>query len=305
MKAFVIGANSFLGQTLVRDLLHHGHQVYAPVENLSKLERPWISIDWVKPESYVEYVRDSDVIYDLTLHTLSGIMRFWTIKNIQQRRLYHLDKLLSVLPTEKIKAYIYCSSVLAFGNHSYRWVDEKTTLNPIGYARVEAPVYAILERYAALYDFPLVTAFPGWVYGGGGWFLDLIRKIRINQCPIYGTLQNYWSLIHVQDAADLLMHLGEFFPVGEKVILADYEPVLLGTLIKFLTGCFKKQLDVPALGWWHKFYFSNVQLQSLNSSVRAKNTKMLHLLGGQLEHPDFKEGIAYTLSRIAEKEMVW
>jgi nucleoside-diphosphate-sugar epimerase len=87
------------------------------------------------------------------------------------------------------------------------------------------PALDRVEGYG-LAGLPIVTAVPGYVYGNGSWFRDLVMEPvlagrRVLQCGNGGP---FVSFIHVHDCVRALVHLVDHGTSGGRYFLVNSEP---------------------------------------------------------------------------------
>jgi nucleoside-diphosphate-sugar epimerase len=103
---------------------------------------------------------------------------------------------------------VYVGGTLAYGSHGEAPVTEETPITPTSfsreYHRAEVPWLAA-QRHN---DVAVVVARPAWVLGPGAWFETFYRRVIAAEgaVPLYGTGDNWMSIIHVEDCAGLIHH---------------------------------------------------------------------------------------------------
>jgi nucleoside-diphosphate-sugar epimerase len=109
---------------------------------------------------------------------------------------------------------VFVGGTLAYGSHGEAVVTEETELSPVSFSRDYHAAEVPWLQARAGDDAPLIIARPAWVLGPGSWFETYygrpIREERI--VPLYGEGANWMSLVHVEDAAGLLLHLARRAP---------------------------------------------------------------------------------------------
>ena len=134
--------------------------------------------------------------------------------------------LLDVLDPEVVKRVVYVSGTSYYGNLGLEPHDESATPVPRGWGPYVAGAIEALARDLDR-GLPIVTAFPGYVYGDGSWFREYIlaplsRGQRIN--TIAGR-SRFGSPIHVHDCARAIAHLFDHGKVGERYFVVDDRPI--------------------------------------------------------------------------------
>ena len=106
---------------------------------------------------------------------------------------------------------IYVSGTLVYGDRGDMDVDENASVNPTAFAReyirAEYP-WMDVQRDGAL---PVTIVRPPWVVGPGSWFhAHYVRPaLRDRGVPLYGSGDNWMTLLDVEDCAGAIVHLAE------------------------------------------------------------------------------------------------
>ncbi len=132
---------------------------------------------------------------------------------------------------------VLVAGTLAYGPSPNTEVDEAHALNPAGFAREyaqgEAPVLQALQAGRL----PVQIMRPAWVYGPRSWlqgfYLEPMR--REGFVPLYGTGENWMSLIHVEDAAAWIVGLAQTAPAGATYNLVSGAPIRQAELAELLS----------------------------------------------------------------------
>lgn len=120
------------------------------------------------------------------------------------------------------KPFVYTSGVWVLGNTGDKIADESAPLNPAALvAWRPAAERMVLE--SARKGVRAIVVRPAVVYGrGGGILADFSRSARDNGAARYvGTGENRWSVVDVDDLADLYLRAFEKAPAGTLLHAAD------------------------------------------------------------------------------------
>jgi nucleoside-diphosphate-sugar epimerase len=103
---------------------------------------------------------------------------------------------------------IYVGGTLAYGTRGDEPVTEQTPVAPTSFSRDYYKAELPWARALRGSDAPVIVARPAWVLGAGSWFEVYYRRFLQAEraVPLYGTGENWMSLIHVEDCAGLLHH---------------------------------------------------------------------------------------------------
>jgi nucleoside-diphosphate-sugar epimerase len=115
------------------------------------------------------------------------------------------------------KAFVYTSGVWVYGSAPPgRLLDEGSPPDPVGFLAWRPGLEA--EVLAAAATIRTVVIRPGMVYGRGGGPLTQFAAMAKDGVPRYvGDGENHWSLVHVDDLAELYALAVERAPAGTLV----------------------------------------------------------------------------------------
>jgi len=206
--ALVLGGSGFLGAPLVRRLCAAGVRTTCLVHRTplsvaaagvlrGSLDRfPWRTLEADAP----------DVIFHLARIAGRGGIRgaVTRVRNrVANERLF-----VALASCARPPLLVFVGGTLAYGSHGDEPVTERTPLAPTSFSRdyhtAEVPWLRALRGN----DAPVIVARPAWVLGPGAWFEVFYRRFLREEraVPLYGSGDNWMSLVHVDDCAGLLEH---------------------------------------------------------------------------------------------------
>jgi nucleoside-diphosphate-sugar epimerase len=234
----ILGASGYLGSAYARHLQAAGGWMSCLVHNSmlpedlapqrvfhgSLLTFPWRKLEQEPPQSIVHFAR------------ISGPGR-------HGRR---LAAALSALANKRLLSWIekqaqpprliLVAGTLAYGAAAAAIVDEDHALQPAGFARQYALGEAPILRALAAQKTPIQIMRPAWVYGPRSWLRSFyfmpMRERRV--VPLYGSGDNWISLIHVEDAAALIHFLSLERVPGQTYNLICGDPIRQADLAEML-----------------------------------------------------------------------
>jgi len=255
MTAFVTGAAGFVGAELVQVLIAQGHQVFGLVHSQEGAER-------VRRAGAVAVVGDlleagawqdhavADWVFHLGPHPLHGprVTRR-RAASIADARVRMDANLLDAVVAGSTRRVIYVSDASCYGPTGPRPLTEDEPRRPSAWGRRLTPALDRLDGYA-IAGLPIVTAFPGWVYGNGSWFRDrVVDPILTGGRVLHFGARGPWiSPIHVHDCARALVHLAERGEAGSRYFLVNNDPACLSDLpasFARLAGCRLRRWRIP------------------------------------------------------------
>jgi nucleoside-diphosphate-sugar epimerase len=224
MDVFLTGATGYIGSTIVTALQRTGHTVTGLAhadEDIPILEQRGIRVlrgDLYDGASLAQGVRSTDgVIHaantgglDMALAEQSAI-----------------SAILSTLEGTS-KPFLYTQGGWDYGDTAGAVTTEESPFRPIGFFAWR-PVLAQRILDAAARGVRTVVISPALVYGhAGGLPAGFVQSARQGGAARYiGTGDNHWTLVHVEDLADLYVRALERAPAGSTFIAAADPPFLV------------------------------------------------------------------------------
>lgn len=199
-KVFLTNASGYIGKAVAKAALQKGHTVTAlarspeATQKLEKIGVQPVHGDLKAPEKYLDAVRQADVVIHTAATNDEDFGKYDTLT---------VDSIIDALKGSN-KKFIYTSGTWVLGNTGDIIADEQTPYEPLPFvawrAENEQKVVAAAQQGVAS-----VVLRPVIVYGGAeGIIENLIQQAqktaRVNY--IDGG-QNYWSLVHIDDLAEL------------------------------------------------------------------------------------------------------
>jgi nucleoside-diphosphate-sugar epimerase len=211
MKAFVTGGTGFIGSSLIRELLAHGHTVTALVRTFERARQlprgvRALPADITKPDLFTHALRGHDIVFHLAGVVQIGVKP----KDRARMQRINVDGARTVLEAAleaRVPKIVYASSNVVYGDTHGAVVDENhhpaLTEFESHYQRTKhlahCEVAAPLQQRGA----PLVIAMPGAVYGPGDLspMRRVLRRLARGRLPVMIGPDNARSWTYVEDAA--------------------------------------------------------------------------------------------------------
>ena len=136
--------------------------------------------------------------------------------------------LLDAVAGGSTRRIVYVADACCYGPTGCRSITEDEPSRPSAWRRGLTPALDRLDGYIAA-GLPIVTAFPGWVYGNGSWFRERVMKpvLAGGRVLQFGKTGPLVSPIHVHDCARALVHLAQRGEAGGGYFLVNDDPVRL------------------------------------------------------------------------------
>lgn len=220
MKLFVTGATGYIGSAVVEKLLAAEHEV----TGLARSEEAARKLAAAGAHSWPGDLHDAESLARAAREAEGVIHIASTGKpDAPQADAEAVAAILDALEGTA-KPFIYTSGVWVLGNTNDNVADEETQLDPTPLVAwrpaIEQRVLDAAERGVRS-----IVLRPGMVYGrGGGSVGEMVQEGREKGIVHFvGTGENRWTLIHVDDLADLYVKALELAPAGTMLLVAEGE----------------------------------------------------------------------------------
>jgi nucleoside-diphosphate-sugar epimerase len=199
--------------------------------------------------------------------------------------------LLDAVSAGNTRRIVYVADIRFYGAVGSRPITEDESPRPSDFLTSLLPALDRLEGYA-LAGLPIVTAFPGLVYGNGAWLRELVMDpvVAGRRVLQFGTTGPLVSPIHVHDCARALAHLVEHGERGGRYFLVNSEPARFNAFATTFARIANRPLRVwrlPAaaarlVGGTHVGYLHS---DAVFSNIRLRGT------GFRFEYPTLEQGL--------------
>ncbi len=208
MKILLTGGTGFVGSHTAQELTGRGHEVHALVRNPSKAEfLKNLGVHLIQGDlAGLESCQEKWPVFDAVIH-IAGLIKAKCIKDFYSVNVEGTRFLLEKIKTQRLKKFIFISSIAARGPNKNRQDDEG--IGPVchyGKSKLEAEEVVLNYRIS----FPVVLVRPPVVYGPGDReTLTLFKMFRKGFFPAIGREKRKISFVYVLDLASTLAVLVE------------------------------------------------------------------------------------------------
>jgi nucleoside-diphosphate-sugar epimerase len=230
--AFVTGAAGFIGIELVKVLMARGHQVFGLTRSLEGAHRVRragavpVMGDLLEPGQWQDEAA-ADWVFHLPPHPVRGArVTRRRAASITRARVLMDAHLLDAVAAGATRRIVYVADTSGYGATGSCPITEDEPPQPSAWGRCLTPALDRLDGYVVA-GLPIVTAFPGWVYGNASWFRErVIEPIMAGHRVLqFGKTGPWVSPIHVHDCARALVHLAEYGVAGGRYFLVNSDPI--------------------------------------------------------------------------------
>ncbi|WP_171681709.1 NAD-dependent epimerase/dehydratase family protein [Paenibacillus planticolens] len=300
MSIFITGGTGYIGSRTVDVALQQGYPVTVLTRDAKKadeLQRKGAKTlvgDLLEEGDWQKELADAEYVIHLAAPPTWG--KKVTTKVAQNYQKGHYDmtvRLLDNINAERLKKLIYIAGTSYLGDAGEGDPAIETFRSqPKGWGPYISPSVDILPRYVNK-GVPIVTAFPGQVYGADSWFPQLFLEPLAKNKPVIGLKGHnpLFSPIHVQDCARAFLFLLEAGQPGESYILVDDKPIRSGDITTLSAEALKvreKKRYVPT--WLCRLLLGPVLTEYATSHTNFSNEK-LKKAGFSYQFPTIQSGI--------------
>ena len=222
MRILVTGATGYIGAAVAAALSERGHAVAATARSqaaadvLAARGYEVVEADLLAPRSLAQAAKGRDAV----VHTAAT-----QDESMGQAEEAAVRAMLAALAGTGA-AFLYTSGVWIYGSAPANGIlDERSAPDPVPMFAWRPPLES--EVLAAAADgVRTIVIRPGMVYGRGGGPLNQFAAMAEDGVPRYvGDGENHWSLVHVDDLAELYALAVEGAPAGTLVNGVRGEPL--------------------------------------------------------------------------------
>jgi len=303
--AFVTGADGFIGIELVKVLVDRGHQVFGLARSLEAAEpvrragATAVIGDLASPGQWQDEAA-ADWVFHLPPHPFDGARVGWQRAAFIMRSRVLMDAhLLDAVAAGTTRRIVYVADVSYYGTTGPRPITEDEPPRPSPWGRCLAPALDRLDGYV-LAGLPIITAFPGWIYGNASWFRErVIEPVMAGRRVLqFGTGGPWVSPIHVEDCARALVHLAEHAEAGGRYFVVNSDPIRMDEFARTFARLANRPLRA-----WHlpaaatRLIAGPVLADHLQADAAFSNIR-LRGIGFRFNYPTLEQGLRQVLGAL-------
>lgn len=288
MKVLVAGASGTVGLPVVRALVEGGHEVAGLVRSPAKGSvvraagaRPVVG-DVLDPDS----LRTAAKGVEAVVHLAAGRDDF------ERTRVEGCRNLARAATEAGARRFVLGSGYWIFGNHE-ETITEESSINEDSAGRVNWRAERVARDAAR--DLEVSIARPGMVYGPGGWFASMVKRLREGAYRNIGGGANRWSPVHPADVGTAFRAILELGEPGHLYLVVDDAPVPVREFTSFVA----ESLGVPppaSITEAEAAEFTTPELVAAMTANQAASNAKLKGLGWRPRFPTYREGVPEVLA---------
>jgi uncharacterized protein len=307
ITTFVTGAAGFMGTELVKVLKGLGHQVLglaSCAETAQRVRRAGavpVMGDLREPGQWQDEAAADWVFHLPPQHGCGPRVTRQQAASIARARVVMDGHLLDAVLAGATRRIVYVGDPRCYGATGLRPITEDEPPRPCAWGRHFAPALDRLDRYVVA-GLPIVTAFPGLVYGNGSWFRErVIQPVMAGRRVLqFGKTGPWVSPIHVGDFARALVHLAEHGEVGGRYFLVNNDPIRMHQFAERFARLAHRPLRVwrvPAAV--ARLVVGPVLADSIQADAVFSNIR-LRGIGFRFRYPTLDQGLQQVLRALHE-----
>jgi len=292
MKVFVAGATGFIGRATCRALVAAGHQVTGLARTRDKALA--LESDRVRaivgtlddPGSYLGAAGRPEVVVHLAAAWISGQETIEKAQSVGARILEWTRGLARLAADSPCRSFVFCGSSVTEGRGA--------ASEAVGYDRLLNPSQSYLKTDAR--QLPLVVVLPGWVYGAGSWYPDLVREIRSGVTThIVGEGSAPLGYVHLDDVGEAFRLAVEKGAAGATYNVVDEEGLTARRFVEATARALGQAMPRGVSREQAIRERSQVYAEALTCPVDLDLARTRHDLGWRPRYPTSREGLPPVL----------
>jgi nucleoside-diphosphate-sugar epimerase len=203
--------------------------------------------------------------------------------------------LLDAVAAGATRRVVYVADKSYYGATGPRPITEDESPRPSDWRRCLTPALDRLDGYVVA-GLPIVTAFPGCVYGNGSWFRERVIEPVMAGRPVPQVGAGPWvSPIHVHDCARALAHLAEHGRAGGRYFVVNNDPIRMHDFASTFARLANRPLRPgrkPAAAV--RLLADDRQADAVFSNIRLRG------IGFRFQYPMLEQGLQQILGALGE-----
>ena len=244
----------------------------------------------------------ADWVFHLPPNLMRGPRMAWRRTQSMARARVLMDAhLLDAVAAGATRRIAYVADTSFYGATGPCPITEDRPPRPSAWGRHLTPALDRVDGYV-IAGLPIVTAFPGWVYGNGSWFRErVIDPVMTGRRVLqFGKSGPWVSPIHVHDCARALVHLAEHGEAGGRYFLVNSDPINM----REFAGAFARLANRPLHVWRipasatrlvaDPVLAEYIQADAVFSNIRLRG------IGFRFQYPTLEQGLQQVIGALNE-----
>ena len=193
--------------------------------------------------------------------------------------------------SNKLKWITYLSATSVYGNHNGEWVDENSETKPTSPNGVDRlKVEKEWMQLASKFDLPFQIFRLSGIYSNQ---FNILKRLKSGEAKIINKKNHFFSRIHVEDIADILLSSlnnlkkKEIYNISDNLPASAEEVAMYG--VKLLGLDKPKTIEINEIE-------SEMLKNFYKDSKKVDNKKMKEFFNHKLKYPTYVEGLNYIFN---------
>ncbi|MDG5785971.1 NAD(P)-dependent oxidoreductase [Evansella sp. AB-P1] len=311
-KVLITGGTGYIGSATVKAAVEDDLEVIALTrskENAVNLEQENIRTvvgDLYQDGEWQSIIKEVDyAVFLASPPTWGKKVTKKVAQNFQQGHEKMTKRFLDACVGSDLKKIVYIAGTSYFGDSGDKEPQkEEMAADPKGWGPYIAPSVELIPEYVSK-GLPIITAFPGQVYGPDSWMPQLYLNNIYEEKPVTG-LKGYnpvMSTIHVEDCGRAILHLAISGNAGERYLLVDDQPIPSADLCNYIGEVMNKQVQTRKVPKWLCNLLLGPVLTEYATAHTNFSNKKLKETGFTFHYPTYKDGVPNVVeSWISQKQ---
>jgi len=191
----------------------------------------------------------------------------------------------------KFKWMTYLSATSVYGDHKGEWVDESSETKPTSTNGIERlKVEKEWMELAKTFDLPFQIFRLSGIYSNQ---YNILTRLKSGEAKIINKKNHFFSRIHVEDIANILLSSLNHFKKKEIYNISDNQPASAEEVamygVKLLATSKPKTVEIDEIE-------SEMLKNFYKDSKKVDNKKMKEFFNYKLKYPTYVEGLNYIFN---------
>ncbi len=302
MRVLVLGGTGFLGSHLVPKLLERDHEVTVVTRRASAL--PGLQAkgvdglvgDLLRPDALLPQLTPQDVVVFMAMPLTFGRMTQRRFRETRDRTTQFVKTALAI--GDRLSCPLLLTQGTSYRTGAHVVVDESRPIDRFGMVKAAEPADILITAALREGSPPLIRMLPGQIYGPGGLFMEMYRRLKSGRFGVVGAGDNHIPRVHVEDCAGAYALAIDKLPVGEAYILADDTPCTTREFTEFMAECMGRPVPRTIPRFIARLVLGKLLVETLEMDCIVTNAKAKRELGWTLQYPGYREGLVATVRAI-------
>jgi nucleoside-diphosphate-sugar epimerase len=305
VQVFVAGATGFIGNATCRALVAAGHEVTGlarSAEKAARLERQGVRPVVGKLDDAASLVKEAgrpEAVIHLAAPRFAGRETMEESERIGALMLDWTRMLACRALETSVRIFVFGGTFQIHGDEAEAPTRGASARTPYGYDRFLYPSQSHLENAARRDGLPLIVLVPGWVYGPGQWFAELVREIPTGRTShLVGDGAAHIGYVEVDDVGEAFRLAAERDRPRGFYNITDDDPCSVRQFVERTAQAIGAPMPRGLDSSQARAQYGEIHVEARTISERLDNSSARDALGWRPRYATTRDGIPATLARM-------